>query len=108
MKFINASFLLFLSLAISLSAFAQDAIPGSGFFEAVLSFLDSLDGATLVIVAGVFEFALRLIPSEKPVGILRSTIGVSKVVGNILLKFAEKLDQVIPQNVKKDTNKIQL
>lgn len=52
------------------------------------------------IIAVVIEFIFRLIPSEKPLGILHLVGAFAKVLGNIFLKMGELLDRVLPQVLK--------
>lgn len=60
-----------------------------------------LSDPTVVMVAGVVvEFALRLIPSEKPLSILHLVGAGIKKVGAGLLAVGGFLDKVLPQKVK--------
>lgn len=68
-------------------------------FAAILSFLEKSQGQA-AIIAMVLEFSLRLIPSEKPLSILYIVAKVAKISGDILSKFGELLDKILPQNLK--------
>lgn len=45
----------------------------------------------------VVEFALHLIPSDKPMGIAHAASAAMHLVGNLCSKVASLLDAVIPQ-----------
>ena len=66
--------------------------------EKVLSFLASAEGAATTI-AIVLEFAFRMIPTKKPLGILHLVAKFSHVIGKIFSGFGALLDKVLPQNV---------
>jgi hypothetical protein len=51
------------------------------------------------VIAIVVEFALRLIPSQKPLSILHGIGAVCRGLGNICIGVADLLDKVLPQNV---------
>lgn len=67
--------------------------------EKVLAFLTSAEGASATI-AVVLEFAFRLIPSKKPLGILQVVGQVAKAAGEALVKIGNLLNKVLPQNIK--------
>jgi hypothetical protein len=53
-----------------------------------------------VAIALVVEFALRAIPSKKPLGILLIVARISEILGDLLSKFAKFLHKILPENVK--------
>jgi hypothetical protein len=57
----------------------------------------SVASGSIVIV---FEFILRLIPSEKPIGIIHMISGISKKLGGIFGGIASFLDSILPQKLK--------
>ena len=67
--------------------------------NSIMEFLVGHEGmvATLAVVV---EFVLRLVPSEKPMGILQMVAGIVKAVGAILVKFGEISDKILPQKLK--------
>jgi hypothetical protein len=67
--------------------------------EKCLSFIASAEGAS-VTIAVVLDFAFRMFPSEKPVGVLHMIAKAAKGIGNVLIKFAELSDKVLPQKLK--------
>jgi uncharacterized membrane protein (UPF0136 family) len=80
--------------------FAQDvAVPGQSIFDTLAKLLSSAEGAS-VAIALVVEFALRAIPSKKPLGILLIVARISEILGDLLSKFAKFLHKILPENVK--------
>jgi hypothetical protein len=73
-------------------------------FVKAMELLKSAEGASLTI-AMVLEFAFRMIPSKKPLSLFHVIAGVSKLLGDFLLKLAKVLDKVLPQKVKEDGSK---
>ena len=69
------------------------------FFESVMKFLSSVEGASLT-VAVVVEFVFRVIPSQKPLSILYIVADVVKKAGEALIKIGKILDKVLPQKLK--------
>lgn len=69
------------------------------FFEQVLKFLSSAEGASLTI-AMVVEFVLRMVKSEKPLSVLYAVAFVVKKSGEVLTKVGNLLDKVLPQKLK--------
>jgi hypothetical protein len=67
--------------------------------EQALALISSAEGASIAI-ALVLEVVFRLIPSEKPLGIIIAVASIAKGVGQVLIKFSELLNKVIPQKVK--------
>lgn len=64
----------------------------------VMEFLVSASGqATLIAVA--LEFAFRMVPTAKPLSAAHAVAKIAKSAGNVLVKTAELLDKVLPQNV---------
>lgn len=64
----------------------------------VIEALSSVEGSVAVI-AIVVDFALRLIPSQKPLSVLHLAAGVIKLVGEICLRAGALLDKVLPQKL---------
>jgi hypothetical protein len=73
-------------------------------FVKAMELLKSAEGASLTI-AMVLEFSFRMIPSKKPLSLLHVIAGVSKKLGELLLKIAKVLDLILPQKVKEDGSK---
>ena len=73
-------------------------------FEKAMQLLQSAEGASLTI-AMVLEFAFRMIPSKKPLSLLHVIAGVSKHLGDFLLKLAKLLDKILPQKVNDNGSK---
>ena len=67
--------------------------------EKCLSFISSAEGASATI-AVVLEFAFRMFPSEKPIGFIHMIAKAAKGIGNVLVKFSELSDKVLPQKLK--------
>jgi hypothetical protein len=67
--------------------------------ERCLSFLASAEGASATI-AIVLEFAFRMFPSDKPRGLIHMVAKIAKGIGNVLIKFSELSDKVLPQKLK--------
>lgn len=65
----------------------------------VLEVLGSVESQAAV-VAIVLEFALRLIPSEKPRSILLVVAKGAELGSKVLAKVAEVLNKVVPQKLK--------
>lgn len=51
-------------------------------------------------VAVALEFALRLIPSSKPLSVLHVVGGAVRVMGSLFVKVADLLDKILPQKLK--------
>lgn len=68
--------------------------------DQILALLGSLGPEVLATVAIVLEFALRLVPSDKPKSILHLIGAVARKVGEALVKIADILDKVLPQKLK--------
>jgi hypothetical protein len=64
-----------------------------------LEFIASAEGASATI-AIVLEFAFRMIPSDKPIGLLHILAKSAKGIGSVLIKFAELSDKILPQKLK--------
>ena len=52
-------------------------------------------------VAMIVEFALRLIPSEKPKSLILAAASIGHVLSNGIEKLSDLIDEAIPQNSKK-------
>lgn len=64
-----------------------------------LELLSSAEGAS-VTIAIVLEVVFRMLPSEKPIGVILMVSGIIKGVGNVLIKLSSLVDKVIPQKIK--------
>lgn len=84
--------ILLLSL-LSSSVFGQDAY-GAEALNGILSFLESIDASSIGVIAIVAEFVLRLIPSKKPLSIIRTVTGTLSLVGKIFVKTSSLLDKI--------------
>lgn len=56
--------------------------------------------AQALIIAGILDFILRLIPSQKPLGVMYLIADGAKKVGEILVKLGGLLDKILPQRLK--------
>jgi hypothetical protein len=68
-------------------------------FAKVMEALASVEGASMT-VALVLDFAFRMIPSKKPLGVLHLVAQGAGMVGKVLVKFAELSDKLLPQKTK--------
>lgn len=57
-------------------------------------------GAQATVLAIVFDFIFRLIPTKKPLGIIHIIIDMGAKIGAILIKLRDVSDTVLPQAVK--------
>lgn len=64
-----------------------------------LELLSSAEGAS-VTIAIVLEVVFRLFPSEKPKSVILLIASVAKGIGEVLIKFSDLVNKVIPQNLK--------
>lgn len=64
-----------------------------------LELLTSAEGAS-VTIAIVLEVVFRLFPSEKPKGVILMISAIIKGIGEVLVKFSNLINKVIPQNLK--------
>lgn len=69
------------------------------FLDKVLEFLLSAEGASATI-AVVFEFVLRLVPSQKPLSVLYLVAKIFSKVGEIMSFIGKFLDKILPQKLK--------
>lgn len=93
-------FLCLVAFAVmAFSAYAQEDLPGQGFLDQVMKWLTSAHGASTT-VAVIVELLFRVIPSKKPLSILRMVAGLAKLVGEILIKFSDLSDKVLPQKIE--------
>ena len=69
------------------------------FLNKVLEFVLSAGGMAAT-VAVVLDFVLRLIPSEKPLSILRMVAALVRKLGEVCLAVADLSDKVLPQKLK--------
>lgn len=64
-----------------------------------ISMIPSPTSAAIGTIAIVVEFALRLIPSQKPLSILHAIGAGARLIGQALEKIADLSDKILPQNV---------
>ncbi len=57
-------------------------------------------GAAAAPIGLIVDLILRLIPSEKPRGVLHYMGAVVKGLGSLFSKLAELSDSILPQNLK--------
>jgi hypothetical protein len=69
------------------------------FLDQIIAFLNTALGSASV-VAVVIEFALRLFPSTKPLGIMHLVAAGVRKLAQVFTAAADLLDKVLPQNVK--------
>jgi hypothetical protein len=69
------------------------------FLDKALNFLLSAEGSAATI-AVVFEFVLRLVPSQKPLSVMYIIAKVVSKVGEILVFIGKLLDKILPQKLK--------
>jgi len=67
--------------------------------DKVLAMIMSANGMAAT-VAVVLEFVLRLVPSEKPLSLLRVVVAVLRKVSSVLVALCDLSDKVLPQNIK--------
>lgn len=67
-------------------------------FAQILALLDSAY-AQAGIAAVVVDFLLRLIPSQKPLGVLYLVADAAKGAGAVFAKLGGLLDKVLPQRI---------
>lgn len=65
----------------------------------ILAHIPAADAPILSTIAIVLEFALRLIPSAKPLSIMHLVGRCIRLAGAICLKAADLLDKVLPQKI---------
>jgi hypothetical protein len=71
------------------------------FLSKCLEFLASAEGSAATI-AVVLDFALRMMPSKKPLGVVHMVAKMIGMVGKVLVKVSEISDKVLPQKVKEE------
>ena len=59
-----------------------------------------MDGTVFVGLAMLVEMFLRMVKTEKPVGIVHAISGFLKGVAMLFGKIAEMLDKILPQKLK--------
>ena len=69
------------------------------FLDKISALLDSAL-ATSAVVATVVEFVLRLFPTHRPLSIAHFIASLARGGANVLGKFADLLDKVLPQTLK--------
>jgi anaerobic C4-dicarboxylate transporter len=65
--------------------------------QTVLNALTSVEGMTGTLIV-VLEFVFRLLPTKKPLSVLRIVASVVKGLAAILSKLSNLLDKILPQN----------
>lgn len=65
----------------------------------IMEVLTSAEGAT-VTIAVVLDFVFRLVPTKKPLGVLQLVGKIASGAGEVLVKFGNLLNKVLPQNIK--------
>lgn len=68
--------------------------------DQVLKVLGAVDGQVLAVLVVVVEFGLRLLKTDKPVGIIRAISGILRKVAQVLVFVADLSDKVLPQRLK--------
>jgi hypothetical protein len=71
--------------------------------EVVNKLIAAIPEASPMLVASVafaLDLIMRLIKSQKPIGVLHGLAGALKAVGALLSKSASFLDKVLPQRVE--------
>lgn len=68
-------------------------------FNKAMEALLSVEGSMMTI-ALVLDFAFRMIPSKKPLSILHIIAKGAGMLGQVLVKFAELADKILPQHTK--------
>lgn len=66
------------------------------------SLIPSDNTQMILLLAGLFDFLLRLTPSKKPLSVLHVIARASKSAGLLLTKLGDLLDRVLPQIIKDD------
>lgn len=89
---------LFIILAIPTFAFGDEA--GIPLLEDIINLIPK-GGTAIVVIAGILEFGLRLIKSEKPMSILLIVSGAVSQLSRLFAKLSELLDLVLPQRLSK-------
>lgn len=69
------------------------------FLSKVSNLLDSAQ-AQIVVFAMILEFTFRMVKTEKPKSIAYLIADFAKKSGEILVKFGQLLDKVLPQRLK--------
>lgn len=98
-KFIYA----FLAFCFPLIGFAQEVVVRektiADHIMDVIAMIP-LDGALVIVIAGAVDLALRLVKSEKPLGVMYLIVDVLKALEKGLEKLAQFLDKILPQRLK--------
>lgn len=67
------------------------------FLDKVLEFLASVGPTAIIVLAGVVEFGLRYVKSEKALSIIYGVGWAFKKLGQIFTVLGELSDKVLPQ-----------
>lgn len=65
----------------------------------ILNHIPAVDAPILSTIAVILEFAMRLIPSQKPLSIMHLIGRAVRLVGAICMKAADMMDKVLPQKL---------
>jgi hypothetical protein len=69
------------------------------FLNHLISILPAPSAPVVATIALVAEFAMRLIPSEKPLGLIHGAAALVRGAGTLLGKLADLSDAVFPQKL---------
>jgi hypothetical protein len=58
-----------------------------------------MSGGVFVTIAMLLEMALRMLKTDKPMGIIHGISGFLKAISGLFGKVAELLDKVLPQKL---------
>lgn len=67
--------------------------------EKVIGWIPGGEWSGAFVVAGMIDFVLRMIPSEKPIGVMHLISGIVMASGKLLMKLAALMDKVLPQKL---------
>ena len=71
------------------------------FLDKIIAMFDGWStSSTFVVVAGLVDFALRLLKTEKPIGVIHMIAGMLSRAGDVMKKASELLDKILPQRLK--------
>lgn len=70
------------------------------FLQNIVNQIPSPDLAVVSSIGLLLEVIFRVIPSQKPIGILVIVGKVLALLGSLFLKISALVDKIIPQNLK--------
>jgi len=73
---------------------------GWPWLDQIMQFIEGIPAAVIPIILGVIEFVLRLIPSQKPLGIMQGGSKVLDQFGRLFAVLGSFLDKILPQKLK--------